>query len=164
MDSDRSLETTSKKTANDLRTITHSQLIRELTPLSLPEIDAVVDLVARVVPAGNVPGVILNGLARLPGRRPPPQTVKRDINLLFNGVEQALDKALYTAFFAGPAAMIWGCQNLLRLAGKDPNETAHGSSTSNTRCATAPRSTPPKRTVSTRRSSTSTFTCARSIA
>jgi hypothetical protein len=122
MDSDRSLETTSKKTANDLRTIAHSQLIRELTPLSLPEIDAVVDLVARVVPAGNVPGVILNGLARLPGRRPPPQTVKRDINLLFKGVEQALDKALYTAFFAGPAAVIWGCQNLLKLACKDSKD------------------------------------------
>ena len=31
-----------------------------------------------------------------------------------------LDKAVYGAFFAGPAAVIWGYQNLLKLAGKDP--------------------------------------------
>ncbi len=122
MISDPALTETTKKTANDLRTIARSQLVRELTPLSLPEIDAVVDLVARMLPAGNVPGVILNGLARLPGRRLPLHTVKRDINLLFKGVEQALDKALYAAFFAGPAAVIWGYQNLLKLAGKDPDD------------------------------------------
>ncbi|HSD84956.1 MAG TPA: hypothetical protein VLG46_13905, partial [Anaerolineae bacterium] len=57
------LEQASQKTAEELRTIAHSQLVRELTPLTLPEVDAVVDLVSRVVPAGNVPGVILNGLA-----------------------------------------------------------------------------------------------------
>ena len=113
---------TTKRTAEDLRTIAHSQAVLGLSPLTLPEIDAVVDLVARMVPAGNVPGVILNGLARLSGRRLPLQTVKRDITLLFRGVEQALDKAMYGAFFAGPAAIIWGYQNLLKLAGKDPDD------------------------------------------
>jgi hypothetical protein len=110
------------KTADNLRTIARSVTVGELSRLSLPQIDAVVNEIARVVPAGNVPGVILNGLVRLAGRRPPPKTVKRDVNLLFRGVEQALDRAVYGAFFAGPAAVIWGYQNLLRLAGKDPED------------------------------------------
>jgi hypothetical protein len=108
------------KTADNLRTVAHSIHVMEVSALSLPEIDAAVDLVSRLVPAGNVPGVILNGLARLSGRRPPEGTVKRDLNLLFKGVEAVLDKAVYGAFFAGPAAIIWGYQNLLKIAGKDP--------------------------------------------
>lgn len=122
MGTNRSLEQASQKTAEELRTIAHSQLVRQLTPLTLPEVDAVVDLVSRVVPAGNVPGVILNGLARLSDRRLPLTTVRRDINLLFKGVEQALDRVTYGAFFAGPAAVIWGYQNLLRLVGKSPDD------------------------------------------
>jgi hypothetical protein len=108
------------KTADNLRTIAHSVTIKDVSTLSLPEVDAVVDIVSRLVPAGNVPGIILNGLARLPGRRPPTANVNRDVNLLFKGVETALDKAVYGTFFAGPAAIIWGYQNLLKLAGKDP--------------------------------------------
>jgi hypothetical protein len=99
-----------------------STTIRKLTPLSLPQVDAAVDLIAQMVPAGNVPGIILSGLARLPGRRPPPNIIKRDVNLLFRGVEQALDKAVYGAVFAGPAAVIWGYQHLLKLVGKDPDD------------------------------------------
>jgi hypothetical protein len=122
MGTNRSLQEASQKTANDLRSIAHSQLVRELTPLTLPEVDAVVDLVARVLPAGNVPGVILNGLARLPDRRLPLTTVRRDINLLFKGVEQALDRVTYSAFFAGPATIIWAYQNLLKIVGKNPDD------------------------------------------
>ena len=122
MSTNRPLTEVSQKTADDLRTIAHSQLVRDLTPLSLPEVDAVIDLVSRVVPAGNVPGVILNGLARLPDRRLPLNVVRRDINLLFKGVEQTLDRVTYSAFFAGPAAVIWGYQNLLKLVGKKPED------------------------------------------
>ena len=111
------------KTADNLRTIAQSLMIQQLSQLSLPEIEGVVNAVARVAPAGNVPGVILNGLARLRGRRPPAYIVKRDVNLLFKGVESAIDKAVYGAFFAGPAAVIWGYQNLLKLAGKDPSDS-----------------------------------------
>ena len=115
-----SYQQASTKTANDLRTIAHSQEIRLLSRLSLPEIDAVVDLTAQIVPAGNVPGMILSGLARIPGQHLPAQTMHQHINILFKGVEQILDRAAYGAVFAGPAAVIWGYQNLLRLAGKDP--------------------------------------------
>lgn len=123
MDISRQYVEASIKTANDLRTIAHSVTLRELSQLSLPEIDAVVDLVAQVIPAGNVPGVILSGLARLPGRHPPLKTIYSDIQLLFKGVEQVLDTAIYGTFFAGPAAVIWGYQNLLKLAGKDPEDS-----------------------------------------
>ncbi|HAE60455.1 MAG TPA: hypothetical protein DCG54_13365 [Anaerolineae bacterium] len=113
----------STKTANDLRTIAHSPEIRALSRLSLPEIDAVVDLTAQIVPAGNVPGMILSGLARIPGQYLPAKTMHQHINILFKGVEQILDRAAYGAFFAGPAAVIWGYQNLLNLAGKDPDSS-----------------------------------------
>ena len=111
----------STKTANDLRTIAQSQPIQDLSNLSLPEINAVVDLTAQIIPAGNVPGMILSGLARIPSQHLPFQSMQQHINILFKGVEQVLDHAAYTAFFAGPAAVIWGYQNLLKLAGKDPN-------------------------------------------
>ncbi len=111
----------STKTANDLRTIAQSQPIQDLSRLSLPEINAVVDLTAQIIPAGNVPGMILSGLARIPGQRVNVQHIQQHINILFKGIEQVLDHVAYTALFAGPAAVIWGYQNLLKLAGKDPD-------------------------------------------
>jgi hypothetical protein len=110
----------SLKTAEDLHSLANSASLRDLSALSLPEVEAAVQAVARVVPAGNIPAMILSGLARLPNRRPPAETVRRDVDLLFKGIEAALDRAVYGAFFAGPAAVIWGYQNLLRLAGKEP--------------------------------------------
>ncbi|MDM8520821.1 hypothetical protein QUF64_12300 [Anaerolineales bacterium HSG6] len=123
LNTEKQFHEASVKTVGNLKSIVHSMALSDVSQLSLPEIDAVVEQVAEVVPAGNVPGVLLNGLARLPGRRPPEKTVKRDIGLLFKGVRQALDKAVYSATFAGPAAVIWGYQNLLKLSGKDPEES-----------------------------------------
>jgi hypothetical protein len=120
MDAPAPYRAASIKTGNSLKTVALTKHISEISHMTLPEIEAVVDLVAQVIPAGNVPGMILSGLSRLPERRPPLATLQRDINLLFKGVEQTLDKAVYAAFFAGPAAVIWGYQNLLKLAGKDP--------------------------------------------
>jgi len=120
MDLQKTYAAVSIKTADNLKTIAHSVAASGLSHLSLPEIDEITNLVGQMIPAGNVPGVILSGLARLPERTPPPQIVQRDLGLLFKGVEKMLDKAVYGAFFAGPAAVIWGYQNLLKLAGKDP--------------------------------------------
>lgn len=114
------LQKASELTAKDLRTVAKTLSAQQLSRLTLPEIEAVVQLVARVVPAGNVPGMILSGLAHLPGRRIPVQKMQQDIHALFSGIEQILDQAVYGAFFAGPAAVLWGYQNLLKLAGKDP--------------------------------------------
>jgi len=119
MDKKPSYQQATQSTAKDLKTVARNISVQQLSRLSLPEVDAVVDLISKVVPAGNVPGMILSGLARLPGRRIPVQKMQQDVNALFSGVEQILDKAIYGAVFAGPAAIIWGYQNLLKLAGKD---------------------------------------------
>ncbi|GAB4538041.1 MAG: hypothetical protein Fur002_00860 [Anaerolineales bacterium] len=116
-----SYQRASQLTASDLRSVAKSISSQQLSRLSLPQVDAVVDLVSRIIPAGNVPGMILSGLSRLPGRRIPAQKMQQDVNALFSGVEQILDQATYAAFFAGPAAVIWGYQNLLKLAGKEPD-------------------------------------------
>jgi hypothetical protein len=123
MKTEESYKKATVKTATSLRSVAHSQSIRELTSLSLPEIDAVVDLTAQIVPAGNVPGMILTGLARISDQHLPFRTMQQHINLLFKGVEQVLDRVAYGAIFAGPAAVIWGYQNLLKLAGKDPDSS-----------------------------------------
>jgi len=110
------------ETAANLRTVAKSLSSEGISRLSLPEVEAVIELTSKVIPAGNVPGMILTGLARLPGKKPPLQKMRQDITSLFRGVEQIRDQAVYSTFFAGPAAIIWGYQNLLKLAGKDPDE------------------------------------------
>ena len=90
-----------------------------LSQLTLPEIEQITEQIAQIVPAGNIPGLILNGLARLEGRQVSPAEQQRHLGMLFRGVRDLLDKAVYGAMFAGPAAMIMGYQNLLQLAGKD---------------------------------------------
>jgi hypothetical protein len=110
------------KTAADLRTVALDLSIHNLSRLTLPEVEAVVEQIAGLVPAGNIPGLILSGLARLSTRQLPQTTVKRDINMLFKGVKQTLNKVEFSAFFAGPAAIIWGYQSLLKLAGREADE------------------------------------------
>ncbi len=107
----------SRKTGNDLKTVA-----RSVSSLTLPEIEAISKLVGDLIPAGNVPGVVLNAAARV-GGRPTADHIRRDVNMLFKGVERVLDKAAYWAFFGGPAAVIWGYQNILKLAGQDPIES-----------------------------------------
>jgi hypothetical protein len=113
-----------QNTINDLKTIARTQRVQDLSSLSLPEIDEIVNKIARHAPAGNVPGVILSGLLRLPQRIPPADVVQRDINLLFKGVEQiVLDRAVYGTFYATPAAILGAYQQLLHLAGKDVEQS-----------------------------------------
>ena len=111
-DVERRYQDASRLTGNSLKAVALSQKIQEVSSLSLPEIENIIQRIARTIPAGNVPGVILNGLARLSGRRPPAQTIRRDLNLLFKGVEQTIDHLVYATFFAGPAAVFMGYQKL----------------------------------------------------
>jgi hypothetical protein len=111
------------RTAAHLREVAGSAALIQLSHLTLPEIEQVVDLVARIIPAGNVPGILLSGLARLPGRKPPPEVLRRDIDLLFRSLSDVVDQAVFGTIFAVPGAVIWGYQNLLKLAGKDPADS-----------------------------------------
>ncbi|MFQ5615131.1 MAG: hypothetical protein ACE5GO_01540 [Anaerolineales bacterium] len=122
MDIDNRYRAASIKTAASLKAVASSPTVRRISRLSLPEIEAVTNLIAQIVPAGNVPGIILSGLARLSGRKVPYKDLKRDIHLLFKGVERMLDTAVYTTAFAGPAAIIWAYQNLLKLVGIHPDK------------------------------------------
>lgn len=112
----------SVKTADNLKSVAQSLVEQDLSFLSLPEVDELSEIVGRVLPAGNIPSLIVSGLARLPGRKTPPDVIQRDIDVLFSGINQMLDKAVYSTFFAGPAAVIWGYQNLMRLAGRDTDD------------------------------------------
>lgn len=111
----------SRDIAESLKALARTKTSEGKSKLSLPEINAVAELVAQIAPAGNVPSVILNGLLRL-GRRAPADAAQKDVNQLFQGMDKMKDSAVYGAFFATPAAVIWAYQNLLKLAGKDPAE------------------------------------------
>lgn len=91
----------------------------KLTYLSLPERTALAQEIARVVPAGNVPSLITAALARLPGRSVPPTETRRNLALLIQGMQRFMDRAVYQAFFAGPAAVLAAYQMLLKMTGKD---------------------------------------------
>lgn len=93
--------------------------IESLSELDLPEIERIANEVARIVPAGNVPGIILGGLAMLNSRTIDRTESQKYVNLLFKGARMTFDKAIYGTFFAGPAAIIYGYQQLLKLTGKD---------------------------------------------
>lgn len=108
-------------TADDLLTVARTMKVEELSSLSLPEIERLTSEVARVVPAGNVPGFVLSGLARMSGRMVDPDESRKHVTLLFKGLRQTLGTTLYTAFITGTASVLYGYQQLLRLAGKDPD-------------------------------------------
>jgi hypothetical protein len=109
-----------KETAENLQKVARELASRRLTQLSLPELDEVVGLVSKIVPAGNVPGMILSGLTRISGNQVQPQKARQDINILFKEASLFFERAKYGAVFAGPATVIWAYQNILKLAGKDP--------------------------------------------
>jgi len=109
----------SRMTKVSIQNVITTMQLQELSRLALPEIERLSDEVARVAPAGNVPGLILSTLTQLEGRNVQENESRRHVGLLLRGVRQTLDKAIYGTFFAGPAAVIYGYQQLLRLAGKE---------------------------------------------
>ncbi|MEW6404035.1 MAG: hypothetical protein AB1649_19750 [Chloroflexota bacterium] len=123
MNPDSDFKRASEFTAKSLKDKASSREARKLSRLSLPEIEKVSDLVSKVIPAGNVPGMILSGLTRISGKHQLAQKVRQDITTLFKEMNLLVDQAKYQAIFATPAMVIWGYQNLLKLAGKDPEDS-----------------------------------------
>ena len=136
-----SYEKASQLTASDLLTAAKTISVQQLSRLSLPEVEAVVELISKVVPAGNVPGMILSGLSRLPGRRIPIQKMQQDVNALFSGVEQILDQAVYGGS-CRPRRDHLGYQNL--PAGWQRPRPAFPAGRGNTGLCVAGRHSPPR--------------------
>jgi hypothetical protein len=94
------------------------ETLLSLTELTLPQIHEIQAEIARILPAGNLPALILNGLVQLGKRKLAPEQVRQDVTALFRGVD-LLPQGLYGLFVAGPSAVLYAYQQLLRLAGKD---------------------------------------------
>ena len=90
----------------------------QLTKLTLPEIRAIQQDVAQVFPAGNLPAFVLSGLLTLKGRLINPDQVSHDLTTLLRGLS-LIPQGLYGVLIAGPAAVLYAYQQLLRLAGQD---------------------------------------------
>jgi hypothetical protein len=94
--------------------------LMQLTRLTLPEIRALRQEIAQVLPVGNLPAFILGGLIKLKGRTVNAKRVKRDLATLFQGLT-IVSQGLYSAIVIGPATVLHGYQKILQLAGKDPD-------------------------------------------
>ncbi len=116
-DERQAYETSRRGTLLALEKIDDSTLL-QLTRLTLPEIQALREEIARVLPVGNLPAFILDGLTKLKSRLVNAARVKRDLTALFQGTN-IVPQGLYGAFIAGPATVLYAYQKLLQLAGKD---------------------------------------------
>lgn len=92
--------------------------LQRLTRLTLPEIREIQQEIAHVLPAGNLPAFILNGLMQLKGRKISAERVRQDITALLRSLE-LLPQGLFGVVIGGPAALLHAYQKLLQLAGKD---------------------------------------------
>jgi len=115
--SQETLRTARRATFLALNEINEETLL-SLTRLTLPEIREIRQEVARIIPAGNLPALILSGLIQTGNRKITATQAKKDITALLRGVD-LLPQGLYGIFVAGPSAVLYGYQQLLRLAGKD---------------------------------------------
>jgi hypothetical protein len=104
-------------TLHSLQRVDNETLAR-LSALTLPEVDQLKQEIANILPAGNLPGLILAGLTNLSERRVSNERAENDINTLFNGAN-LLPRGLYSLLIAGPAVVLSAYQKLLTLAGKD---------------------------------------------
>src|SRR5215471_1818894 len=67
----------------------------QLTHLSLPERTALIEEIARVIPAGNVPSMVAAGLANLPGRSVPIQETRRKLKLAGKDIDSAFPEGTW---------------------------------------------------------------------
>jgi hypothetical protein len=95
-----------------------NETLAHLSALTLPEVEQLKQEIANILPAGNLPGLILAGLTNLSERRVSNKRAETDISTLFNGAN-LLPRGLYSLLIAGPAVVLSAYQQLLTLAGKD---------------------------------------------
>src|SRR5687767_15212506 len=71
-----------------------------LTRLGIAEIEALKHEVAQILPAGNLPAFLLQGLVQLKDRTLKPERVAADLRLLFQATKQI---GIFGTFLAAPA-------------------------------------------------------------
>ena len=113
-------------TAGEMRHTAYS--LAQVSQLSQLQIEELIDDVSALVPAGNVPNMILNGLARMQqDKSTPPSSMRKDIRMIFRGMGQMLDHASYRLLVNVPARAILAYQKMLELAGFDLDQAfEHG--------------------------------------
>ncbi|MGF1506626.1 MAG: hypothetical protein ACFB51_16055, partial [Anaerolineae bacterium] len=92
--------------------------LAQLSLLTLPEVEKLKEEVATILPAGNLPGLILMGLTSIKARKLTRKRVEDDLNTLFQG-STLLPESLFHVMISGPAVVLAAYQRLLQLAGKD---------------------------------------------
>ena len=91
-----------------------------LAPLALPQSGE--KRTDRFGPATGVRGVVLNLLARLPGRTLMPDSAKRNSGFLMSVLGKVRDTAVYGSLLIGTAVVVGLYQNFWRLLGKEPED------------------------------------------
>ena len=89
-----------------------------LRPLSLPTVQRRIALLERFQPTRAALDVVWNGLTSLAGRKPAPERIKQDTQVIFASLEKV---ATLYGLFVGPATVISIYQYLLKLAGVNPD-------------------------------------------
>ncbi len=110
--------TKARRTTLHALTKVDPQTLLNLSQLTLPQVRGIQEEIAQLLPAGNLPALILSGLLQINMRRLKPDRVRRDLNALFRGAN-LLPRGLYSLFVAGPAVVLYVYQQLLLLSGKD---------------------------------------------
>lgn len=115
---DKDVQARSNKTAAYLKKIATDPQVRNISRLTLPQIEEVISEIVAMLPGDDLPTFILRGLTSLPDAHVSPQQVEKDTALLVLAWNRLKSVALFGTFFAGPAAVILVYQKLLQLAGK----------------------------------------------
>ncbi len=93
---------------------------------SIEEVEALQKQVSDIIPAGNIVGMVMNGLIRHRDRNLPPNQAQADVSALMRGLDMLsrniLPNAFYSTLFIGPAAVLSAYQKLLTLTGKDTED------------------------------------------
>lgn len=106
-----------QKTLTALAQVDEEKLL-QLTQLTLPQIHEIQEEIARMLPAGNLPALILSGLTQIKGRKISTEHVTRDLHTLFQGLE-LLPQGLFGVLIGGPSIILGAYQKLVQLSGKD---------------------------------------------
>ena len=111
-------------TLTSMRAVVSPSQLTHFSNRSIAEVEALQQEVSAVVPAGNIVGLIMGGLARLRDRHLPRHKAGADVSALMRGLDllprHILPRTIYGTLFVGPAAVLSAYQKLLTLTGKDP--------------------------------------------